>query len=145
VSGVVRMARRCTTRDSMKGSSGSGRGRPGVEAHVEHRRLVGRTRPQGPAGSEALAGGGDAQGLEQRAVGHVAGVAVEIVETPVAGVVAVHDEVVVAGDLEAPGLGVVATGAQRARSRILSRVSRLAMVASPEGFSGASRATGGAR
>ena len=38
--------------------------------------------------------------LEQRAAGHVAGVSVEIVETPVTGIVAVHDQVVVARQLD---------------------------------------------
>ena len=87
-----------------------GDARRGGELHVEHRRLVGAARAQLPAGSQAFAGGGNAQGLEQRAVGHVAGVAVEIVEAPLAGVVAVDGDVVVGNDLETPGLGVVAAG-----------------------------------
>ena len=129
----------------MKGSSGSG-ARPGraLEADVEHRRPLRRADPQAQL-ARPLAGGGDAQGLEQRAVGHVAGVAVEIVEAPVPGVAAVHDRMVVARDLEAPGWVLSPLGAQRARSRILSRVSRLAMErpGSKRAFSQAHRAIGG--
>src|SRR5207237_4890330 len=56
----------------------------------------------------AMDGGGDAQGLEHRPDRELAGVPIEVVDAVLAGVEAVHHDVLAGADLEAPRLGVVA-------------------------------------
>jgi hypothetical protein len=88
-----------------------GRGaRRRLEAHIEDRRLGGRFGPPIDPGDGAARPGGDAHRLQHRTHRELAGVAFQVVDAVAARVERVHADPIVAEDVEAPGLAVVAAG-----------------------------------
>jgi hypothetical protein len=63
---------------------------------------------------QTMRAGGDGKRFEQRTLGDLTGMAIEVIDAMLTGIEGVHDKTMVVEDLEAPGLGIV-TGGRPAR------------------------------
>lgn len=81
-----------------------------AQGDVVDPRIVRPAGANAPFGLETETRRGQTERFEQRPLRHVTGVSIKIVNDILACIVTVDGDTIVSDDLEAPGLGIVATG-----------------------------------
>ena len=99
---------------------------------MRFKRLIRRTSSsKGQIDAKPVTAGGDSKGLQQRAERNLAGPSFEIINAVRAGVEAMHDQRVIAGQFKPPGLRVVAARRPAREVEDLAQDSRLTHPCSP--------------